>query len=355
MSVNNENYEPVNSNYYNYISKTKLIKNIDYYLNETAINKIEICAYEINNQGVYPFLQFLLINENEYRLRFPYILLNPYTSNNTEEIINLVKKMIFNLTVSDNYDSFSQNIEIDGFYSYNKSIFLFVDLTQNKLNINDTYLNSPVRFALIDEILNQKHICNIQIHDYVTNFFNFNEKYCILTNENNENYEIPIVSYVNREISMLNFTYIFGVSKMDKSAILGPYYYFTDFNNAVKKEENIVKNDKSGIIRFALFIKKIKYVENFPNDAIDESEIKQHRLVDENLNQSLERLTMRISDHDGNWSNTYDSCYLGNVELDNGDIYKNNIIVVKEYNQQIPLSYHFINSNNTLNEHYEIC
>ena len=95
MSVNNENYESANSNYYNYISKTSLIKNIDYYLNETTINKIEICAYEVNNQGVYPFLQFLLMNENDYRLIFPYISLNTYANNTTEEIINLATKMGF--------------------------------------------------------------------------------------------------------------------------------------------------------------------------------------------------------------------------------------------------------------------
>ena len=53
---------------------------------------------------------------------------------------------------------------------------------------------------------------------------------------------------------------------------------------------------------------------------------------------------MRISDHDGKWAETYDSSYLSNVELDNGVIFNKTILVLKEYEQQIPLSYHFISN-----------
>jgi hypothetical protein len=68
----------------------------------------------------------------------------------------------------------------------------------------------------------------------------------------------------------------------------------------------------------------------------------------------MERLTMRISDHDGNWVQNYDSVYLGEVELDNGILLDRPILVVKEYKQQIPLSYHFIDKrtiNLTVNEY----
>ena len=57
----------------------------------------------------------------------------------------------------------------------------------------------------------------------------------------------------------------------------------------------------------------------------------------------MERLLMRISDHDGKWSEKYDSAYLGNVELDNGEVFDKNILVLKEYEQQIPLTYHYVN------------
>ena len=57
----------------------------------------------------------------------------------------------------------------------------------------------------------------------------------------------------------------------------------------------------------------------------------------------FEVLTMKISDHDGKWSEYYDSVFLGKIELDNGFYFKNApIIVLKDYHQQIPLSYHYI-------------
>ena len=44
----------------------------------------------------------------------------------------------------------------------------------------------------------------------------------------------------------------------------------------------------------------------------------------------------------GKWTENYDSAFLGNVELDNGKILNISLIVLKEYNQQIPLSFHYI-------------
>jgi hypothetical protein len=188
--------------------------------------------------------------------------------------------------------------------------------------------------------------------------------FCFLKNKDNVNYEVPIIGYVGKCASMLNFTYVFGVSKSDNSAILGPYFYFTDYLNAINQggwskdgksesrhDKLLTDNSKGryksgGIIRFALFMDKTKVIQNHLLDGIDESEIKKERLLDELLDVQYERLTMRISDHDGNWSKNYDSVVLGNIELDNGVKVKNApIIVLKEYDQQIPLSYHYIDKS----------
>jgi hypothetical protein len=59
----------------------------------------------------------------------------------------------------------------------------------------------------------------------------------------------------------------------------------------------------------------------------------------------MERLLLRVSDHDGKWAFNYDSAYLGNVELDNGSFLEKSILAIKEYNQQVPLSYHFVDKN----------
>lgn len=84
-------------------------------------------------------------------------------------------------------------------------------------------------------------------------------------------------------------------------------------------------------------------VENLPNDENDNSYTKKERLEDTDLDKNMEVMTNRISDHDGKWAEKYDSVFLGKTELDNGEyLKKTQIYVLKEYEQQIPLSYHFI-------------
>jgi hypothetical protein len=221
---------------------------------------------------------------------------------------------------------------------------LFFDLTENKLQLYDIYSNSHSWYGLIDEIVNHKHICNIKINEIVTQLFQENQEFCFFIDENNETYDLPIVCFTAKPEKNLNYTYVFGEIKGDKNEILGPYYYFKDYYNAYEEAYSLIKDDtKMGLIRFAIFIGNVKYIENYPNDPVDESEIKKQRLQDQNLDQNIERLTMRITDHDGKWADNYDSVYLGNLELDDGNFLKKQLFVVKEYNQQMPLSYHLIN------------
>ena len=347
MDLDESLYEPVKPNFYNYYAKNNLVTNIDDILVTSKVDNIHIVAYDVNNNGVYPFLQFLLekcLVTSVLSLPFiPLDIINTYSSViNTESILKFAETFLLSeIKMTSNKNNSESKIIFDGFYQYNNEVYLFVNLTQENLNINDVYSDSVIRFALVDEILNQKNVCNINIDKYVTDFFNSNYQFSVLKDENNEPYEVPVVSYVGKQENKLNFTYTFGETKQNKNAILGPYYYFTDFTNAFK--ENMRENQtKSGVVRFAIFIKNIKYIENHQGDSIDESEIKQIRLQDETLDTNYERLTMRISDYDGKWAQNFDSCYLGHIELDNGEYLKNTpIIVVKDYNQQIPLSYHY--------------
>ena len=334
--MENEEYNPVEPNYYNYKAKDFLTSEIS----NDIINysNIYACCYDVNNNGKFPFMRFLLTNSIMNKtLYFPQI---PVFKNfDSNELINFSKIGIFGLLMLDEFDYFNANIKFDGFYEYDDKLYLFFDITNCKAEINDIYSNNNLWFTLIDEILNQKRICDIPIDSKVTEFFTLNELFCFLEDKNNNSYEIPIVGYVRKPENKLNFTYIFGEIKSDKNSILGPYYYFTDYDKIFKNKYE----DKSGIVRFALFTGVTKYIENHENDLIDDSEIKKERLKDNNLNQNLENLTMRISDHDGKWAESYDSACIKNIELDNGQLFDETIITIKEYEQQIPLSYHFIN------------
>jgi len=369
---------PLSPVYYNYPLKNFLIKDFNCFSEPNNYLKINLCLYTINTSGKLPFIQYLLSNNGVKTLSLPVLpIYNSFSKNNLKEYSKVYLSSILQAT---NFEEFNKNIEFDGFYEFKQNLYLFFDVSYYKINIDDTYSSSPIRFALIDEILNHRNICNIPIHPEITEFFIKNESINFLYDEKNEAYEIPIVGYVGKSTpEKTNFGLIFGVSVNDKSAILGPYYYFTDFCHAIRQggwssnykpeyffNKLITDNEngryeKGGIIRFALFTGRTKYIENMPNSVIDKSEIKKQRLDDPTLNQTYEKMTLRISDHDGEWSKTYDSVYLGIIELDDGSLLQEvPSIVLREYNQQIPLSCHYIDKHtigekfNANNDSYKI-
>lgn len=351
--MENDKYIPRKPNYYNY--KGKQLLNGSYYNDILTYKKINICAYKVNNEYLYPFLNFLLIKkEIDNTLILPSVSI--FKNFSIQELINYSKVFLFGFSDKTDFEIFNDLIEFNGFYEFNNNLYLFFDITKVNFKQDNEY-NTQIWFSLVHEIANCKKICNLNINEEIIELFSANDELCFLTDENNKGYESPIVGYINKPRDKANYTYIFGEPSRDKNSIFGPYFYFTDFENAINIQDtnlNINSNLKSdgnnSIIRFALFMGHTNYVENRPNDPIDNSEIKIERLKDTNLDQNIEYLTIRISDHDGKWSTKYDSIYLGNVELDNGTYLKNTpMIVVKIYEQQIPLSYHYINNKSFMN------
>jgi hypothetical protein len=349
-SENLDNYTPVVPNFYNYKAKKYMTavpeRNLFNY------EAIYICAYTVNNDARYPFQKFILTKETSNgELGFPGVPF--FNSMNPENIVTFIKVLLFGLLELKEYKVFEGMASFDGFYECNDNLYAFFDLTKCVFQLQDIYSESPAWLVLVDEIINKARFCDVKINDNVTNLFRWDKDLCFLTDENDKNYEIPIVCYVGKPQNKLNFTLIFGESAQDNTALFGPYYYFTNFHNAAEKNTVVDKQDsKTGIVRFAIFQGTTKYIENHPNDPIDNSETKIMRLNDETLDQNIERITVRISDHDGNWTKDYDSVYLGNVELDNGTCLTNvPMFVTKEYDQQVPLSYHYVKKT-TIGEKY---
>ena len=357
--------------YYNYPIKDFLVKDCNSLPDTNEYLQIILCVYRINTSGKYPFIQYLLSNNGFNLMSLPSLPF--FNTFNKEMIISYSKVFLSGILQVDNFEELNKKIEFDGFFDYNDNLYLFFDVTNYKLNIDDTYLSNPIRFALTDEILNRRSICNIKITEETTYFFINNDSLNYLYDKNNKAYENPIIGFVGKPTAeKTNFTYIFGESAKNKSEILGPFFYFTDFNNATRQggwshnyepeyinDKLVTDNEngrylKGGIIRFALFTGYTKYIENMPNNPIDESDIKKQRLNDKSLNLNYEIQTLKISDHNGVWSKTYDSVYLGVIELDDGSFIKEApFIVLKDYNQQIPLSYHFIDKS-SLGDKYDL-
>ena len=287
----NVNYEAINN----------LLKNIDNELFSNLFTNINICAYQILNKEKKPFLQFLLYNDtNNTSLSFPSIdiltIAQIIDISNTKKLLDYIPcfftNLINNLDKDNSYHALSyvplglekcegvKNNQFMGFHldTKSKTIFVFYDFINCNLCLDLFYSNSKFCLALVDEIINKQHVCNIKIHNNTSNFFLLNQQFISLTNNNGEKIEHPVVCYIGKELIGVSFTYFLGLSKIDtENAILGPYYYFTDFNNALHlcafsmrmepllfADENATewafskrKGVKGGVIRFAVFLGKM--------------------------------------------------------------------------------------------------
>jgi len=246
----------------------------------------------------------------------------------------------------------------------NRTLYLFFDYRPDN---EDIFLFMfPVQsFVLADEIMNHRMVCRTAISIDVLDFFTRHNQFLYLENHRGKIYESPVVAYRGTYAENTKFMSTFGVSSSKSDAVMGPYYYFTDYINAMKQgimptKEQLANDEfkqylsadnkyrNGSVLRFALFLGGTKVVLNRPSDNIDESQMKQHLLSNDETS-SMARLTMRITDYNGTWTNEYDSLYVGKVDLDDGCKYMNSPLwVVKDYSQQTFLTSHPIDRQKSL-------
>jgi len=266
---------------------------------------IYICAYKINREGKYPFLQYLL--ENQYgffsgeSLSFPSIQL--FTNEKTPEV--LCKEHLATLV-----NETDDKIQFKGFYKEEEmdKLFAFFDITDVSTTMQITF-NDKAWLVLIDEIINRRKACNTNVNDRVVLFFLRNIQFCYMNDATGKTFDIPICAFSYQPIKKMNFACIFGEPKADHDAIAGPYYYFTNYDKAVLKDTDESLRLTGSLIRFALFTENMKIIE-----------------------QDI-----------GDWSNTHDSAYIGKIVLSDGkEFTQGPLWVIKDFSQQIPLSCHLI-------------
>ena len=240
---------------------------------------VQYCIYHINLEGMHPFLQFYF--------------------DDPIDILHLCEKK--------------------GMFIEQDVCILFYEMKSSMCNGVKQYKN----FYLVDEFIN--HLDNPI--SSISNIFQRNPGLFLLENERNLVYETPVVGYREKNVGYDYF-------HLDQEAIMGPYYYFR--TRKPKKEQ---KQNKE-YTKFSLFLGKTKVPMNFPKDDYDKSLMKQALLREEQEKQNIAkksysiRQTMRISDHDGNWTLDYDSVYLGKIELDDGTILREKPCwVIKNLNQ----------------------
>ena len=308
----NADYVPPNMDhtYYTYPGISSLnprLEDIDKSAN------VVICEYMVNTTGNVPFLQFILAN---FRGQLQFL------------------RMASPLFSIDN---------VKGFCVQDDITYLFCECESTDSEYKHKYaIHWPV---LVDEIMNHKKVCDIPIHDEVITFFNRNPHLLFLENKKGQVWETPVVGYYGTNKKDLDYVTLISVPCERKDALMGPHHYYTTYEGAIKQGKDSItdKHKYCGITRHALILGKTMIPMNMPNDPIDESQMKQQLLKEDRTNKT--RLTMRISDHDSNWTKYYDSVYIGKVELDDGSI----LVefpqwIVHRFDDKVMLSWHMIDS-----------
>jgi hypothetical protein len=319
---------------YIYPIKNNLTRSDEFYSNDKInYNNIYLAIYTINTTSDIPFIQYLFMRDFDlFRLPNVTAISKLYQT----ELISFYKKYIADILEinSDDGDNVNKMIDYNGYYYYKEDVYLFFDVSKYDI---DKFYNSVTNymFALIDEIINYQHICNIPIEPHISLFFINNSIFCYLYDFTNKHYETPLVGYTSQPTpEKMNFTHVFGECAKTKTDMFGPYFYFTDYFKAIRNggwsvnyhPEKLAKKTitdtvhgrytKGGIIRFALFMGKTNYVE-----------IKD------------------INEIANKWADSYDSIYLEYTEIDANKGKNYPSYIIKTYNQQIPLSSHFIDKS----------
>jgi len=320
----------MNNIYYECLNSNKLTKDIN--LNDNEVIHVKIICYHINVEGTYPFLQFMLYNSYnlipflgalDQTLIFPFVkCLFEKKKELNDIIINKIKDYLINLGIILFHED---HIVINGFYNYNNENYVLINISD--INIDVLLLNnkSEIWFGLTNEICNESIICKLQVNKSVNLFFLNNKEFITLIKISNKKIiKTPFVVYDGNNLKRIEFQSIFGKSKSNK--IYGYYFYFNpsfDFainncfkNNLFNDEMIEIKefNQIAGINRIALLSDKILY--------IDEEQILEKINIDE-LDEFI---------------NDYDTIF---IKIPG----KDPVIIIKEFIQQIQLSYHKVSKN----------
>jgi len=340
----NENLDPgyvaksyKNNTFFKYSALDFLVKD-----DIPNMENVNICAFYVNQTGKFPFLQFLL-NKFPPGIFDDIVTFPCFSYNGKNDIIDeCISKLDEVVGVFDG-DKNDNNYKYVGYLVEENEIYIFFDLSSIDLQAQELYRRDKCWFTLVDEIVNYKSVCNFQIHSQVTSFFKNNSEFCALYDENDSALEVPIVCYSGATKNKLRFTAIFGIGQANNDKIMGPYYYFTNYSNAAKGHA------VDGLVRFAIFLGLMKVPLNYPNDKKDDSEYKAQVLKDKECSEvdsdySYECKIERVSDYDGKWTEDYNSVYIGKLALEDGStMIDAPYWIVKDYEQQTPLSYHHVN------------
>lgn len=271
-----------------------------------------IC-YHITTNGKYPFVQIMLQLKDELTFSLPYVTI-VQEEDISDLILNKIKTDLkklrcnMNLLSKDNYK---------GIFSDNNKSYALIDVSSVDITCLQLLRTSSIWFALPTEIINIKSICDIPISEEVTELFTYvMPELGVLykTNELKEQYLLPDIVYTSSTtVKQAEFQTLFGPSKEEI------YYHFnTSFLDLFKDELTI-----EAINRLALFIE---------DPIIFDLELDDIKDIDDIEDIVYEKYGLT-------------TCII---------IQSMNILLVKEYELFQPLSYHLLETEETLHNRIKI-
>jgi len=310
-------------------------------------HKIFFCIYHINDSNT-PFLEYLLY---KYPLQKNDLCIFPFTKRDTTISI---KKQITNFMKTE-IKVASLKYDIKGYIIRNGNLYILMQGVWNRREFSNMILkrNNQWWWCLIDEICNQRRVANFPIHSSVTNLFLRNPKLIYLYGSDGKKMDIPRGLYYGTSSQLAPFYFVFGPKQTVKGRY-GPYYYLGTYNKIIRyagwsteykeiKHKDILIADQNGklvkgggIIRYAVFLGKLKVLLNHPQDDILQTT--------DILPDSL-AFQHRLEDRDGHWAKSYNSLYYGRAKIKGRNERKWRInpgFVTKNFSQQIPLTMHIL-------------
>ena len=236
---------------------------------------IYICAYQVNTSGQLPFLQFVMTRTNQKALNLP-----NFKYNDTPNVLEMCRCTLDIILTTGTSMSVPQH-KYQGFAQDGNNFYVFFDFSQYNLESQHFLLQDEVYLVLIDEFINHKQIGKYTIDKTAIDFFSINPELLYLTDANNNNYETPAVLYSGNIGNMVDFTYIFGVSKSTTEYFNDPHYYFTNYHNAIEQSNELKKNYENkdpgsittrGVIRFAVFLGSMEIYSLTTDNIIDNAQ-----------------------------------------------------------------------------------
>jgi hypothetical protein len=332
--------------------------------------QVDMCIYRIHRSHTnIPFLEFLLYldgmstDKGGHKLTFPYIL-SKHTKSGLVDQCTVPLSALFGLKERD-IDSV---VKYNG-YIYNKREKQCTLFFNNFYEIEKgiPFLGAKNRWwwTLSSEIFNARVMMNYQISDSVISFFS-NHPSIMHLKLHGRVLESPSALYSGKHFNYISYMGAFGIKKSSIRAHFGPYYYSGDFIGTMRYscysmgfEPHVLdngtsltvnqygKHSKGGIVRFAVFLGRCRAF--FLNSDEDRSELSMYWA---NTDRFV-KAKLALRDINGDWTFAFNSAYVGEYTLKIGDKSKTRIPgwTIKDYDNQIPLSYHDINMDNVPDEY----